>query len=159
MASNIDLRGQGARAHHTAQTSYLDETFLVGTPVASTPGQPTGTLVPTAAGTYDFQIGSLPAGARVLRAYVVTDTVIAGGTATLALGNAQGGAQFVAAASAFGTAGTSAALTLVASNATYVNVENTPVWARLVVSGGPLTALQADVIIEFATVHGPTSQF
>lgn len=157
MGSNQDLRGQGARRHHTAQISYLDETFLVG-PGLGGALQPSGILVPTAAGTYDFQVGNLPAGARILRASQVTGIVAVGGTLTIALGNVQGGAQFVAAV-AFGAALGFVGLTIVAAQvADYVVVEQTPLWARLVVSGGPLTALQSDLIFEYATVGGPTSQ-
>lgn len=155
MASNVDLRGQGNRHHHTAQTSYLDETFIVGTALTTTPGQPTGTVIP-ATGTSNFQIGNLPAGARILRATLVTGTAVAGGTATIQLGTTSGGNNLSATA-VLGTAGL-VSIGLSATTALYVNTEQTAVWAQIVVTG-TLTAVQSDLIVEYAVVHGPTSQF
>ena len=143
MASNVDLRGQGSRFHYTSQISYLSENFGF----ASFP----------ATGNYDFLIGNLPAGARVLRAYYVNGTAIATGTATIALGNVAGGAQYVAPAT-FGTLGLVSLTVVAASAAAFITADMTPVWARVVVSGAGLTALNADVILEFAVTHGPTGQ-
>jgi hypothetical protein len=157
MPSNVDLRVQGPRHHHTAQTSYLDETFLVGTPLTTTPGQPVGTVVPGANATYNFLIGYLPAGARILRATIVTGLAIAGGTGTLQLGTTSGGNNLSATA-VLGTAGL-VSIALTATAALYVNTEATAVWAQIVTTAGTITALQSDVIVEYATVHGPQSQF
>lgn len=157
MASNIDLRGQGNRHHFTAQISYLDQTFLVGTPLTSTPGQPTGLLIPTAAGTYNFQIGNLPAGARILRANMVTGIAIAGSTMTTRLGTSSGDTSLTSALTT-GTAVGVAPFTLSATANLYVVTEQTQIWAQLILAG-TLTALQTDLILEYAVVHGPQSQF
>jgi len=157
MPSNVDLRGQGNRHHHTAQIGYLDQTFIVGTALTTTSGQPTGLLIPTAAGTYNFQIGSLPAGARILRASMVTGTAIAGSTMTTQLGIASADTSLTSALTT-GTAAGWAAFTLSASANLYVLTEQRPIWAQLVLAG-TLTALQTDLILEYAVVHGPQSQF
>ena len=152
MGTNVDLRGQGDRLFYTQQTGFLSELFVayVGTPpVQQFP----------ATGNYDSIIGYLPAGSRILRCNFITGVAITGGTATLQLGNVQGGAQYVAAV-AFGTPLGLVAQTIVApSAAPYVSVDHTPVWARLVVGTAGLTALTADVILEYAHVSGPTEQF
>ena len=156
MATNTDNRGQGAQSHYTRQTSFLSATFLVGTALTGDGQQPSGNLLGPAAGTYDFQIGNLPSGARVCRAFYVTGTAIAGSTATVAVGNVQGGAQFVAAVT-FGTAGF-VSLTIVAAQTADYIVTPTPVWARFVVAG-TLTALQSDLLVEYVITHGPQGQF
>lgn len=145
MASNVDLRGQGDRLFYTQQTSFLSETF--------------GFAQFPATGTYNFLIGYLPAGSRILRCSHVTGVAAATGTATLALGNVSGGAQYVAAV-AFGTALGFVSRTIVAATAdAYVSVDHTPVWASIVIATAGLTALTADVILEYAHVSGPTGQF
>lgn len=137
-----------ARLFYTSQTHYLSQTF-------------TFSQFPTT-GNFDFQIGTIPGipqslgGSRILRASYITGTVIGTGTATIALGNVAGGAQFVAAAT-FGTLGL-VNLTIVAASAAPYCLVDTPVWARIVVSGAGLTGLVSDVIVEYAVSHGPTGQ-
>lgn len=144
MGTNVDLRGQGDRLFYTQQTSFLSELF--------------GFAQFPATGTYDFLVGYLPAGSRILRCEFVCGVAIATGTATLALGNAQGGAQYVAAAT-FGTLGLVNQTIVAGTAAAYVSVDHTPVWARIVISTAGLTALTGDVILEYAHVSGPTEQF
>lgn len=180
MTSNVDNRpGQGAggppaRSLYWSVVHHVAATFIAAaqtTPYSPTPytgtlnatvnfPQPNLNIVPNAAGTYNFNIGAMPYGARVLRASQITAIAFAGATITIALGNASGGAQFVAAV-AFGGALGFAALTVVAANvAAYVEaVDQTPVWASIVVSAGTLTAGQADVALEYIVTRGPQGQF
>ncbi len=178
MTSNVDNRpgggtgGMTPRSHYTAQTSYVCATFIAaaqtpyapntylgfgGQQVAAT--QPTLNTVPNAAGTYNFNIGALPYGARVLRAYSVTALAWAGATNAVTVGNVSGGAQFVT-GGVFGAAGTNTLGTLAATNAQYVEtVDMTPVWVSVVISAGTLTSGQSDIIIEYVVTHGPQGQF
>lgn len=180
MTTNVDNRpGAGAggmppRFHYTSQTSFASATFIAAaqTPYApntfvgqlgttQSAAQPTLNIVPNVAGTYNFNIGNLPYGSRILRAYAIQAVNWAGATVNTSIGNASGGAQIVAAATTgfAATLGTSA-LALVASAAQYVEtVDFTPIWVSVVVSAGTLTGGQTDIVLEYATTHGPQGQF
>jgi len=100
-----------------------------------------GNLTGTATGNYDVRIGTLPAGAQIVD--IVIDQVAAatGGTTTVSVGNASGGAQLAAgvATTAGGRfRGTATAATQLAwlTSAT----ADTPIWVRNVVGTATLTA-------------------
>lgn len=145
MGSNQDLRGQGNRHHHTAQISYLSETFTFG-------------QLNTSNGPYT--IGNLPAGAQILRVLAVTAITFSGATTIAANGVTAGGASLATGALTITTAGlTSETLNSAANPSPYaVTTEQTPV-AITFTGGGALTTGQVEIIVEYATIHGPTGQF
>lgn len=151
MATNVDLRGQGNRHHHTAQTSYLDETFTFGN-------------LNTSNGPYT--IGNLPAGAQILRAYVVTAITFSGAVTVAANGltanaiSLAAGAVTVTVAGLYGVGGQAGIVMSQATNPSpyAVLTEQTPI-AITFTGGGALTTGLANVIIEYAVIHGPTGQF
>lgn len=145
MASNIDLRGQGNRHHHTAQTSYLDETF-------------TFTNLNSSNGPYT--IGNLPAGAQILRAYAVTGVTFSGATTIAANGLTAGGVSLATGAVTITTSGLASETLNASTNPSpyAVTTEQTPV-AITFTGGGALTTGLVNIIVEYATIHGPTGQF
>lgn len=151
MATNVDLRGQGNRHHHTAQTSYLDETFTFGN--LNTTNGP-------------YTIGNLPAGAQILRVYAVTAITFSGATTIAANGVTAGavslaaGALTITTAGLYGAGATAGVLLTQATNPSpyAVLTEQTPV-AITFTGGGALTTGLVNIIVEYATIHGPTGQF
>lgn len=100
-----------------------------------------GDLTGTATGNFDYRLGTLPQGAQIIN--ILIDQVVAatGGTTTVSVGNASGGAQLSAAVAT--TAG--GRFTGVATAATQLawqtsTTADTPVWVRNVVGGSALTA-------------------
>src|SRR5437899_12849920 len=145
MASNVDLRGQSNRHHHTAQTSYLDETF---------------TFVNLIISNGPYTIGFLPAGAQILRAIAVTGATFSGATTIAANGLTAGGVSLATAALTITTAGILSEALNVATNPSPYDVltEQTPI-AITFTGGGELTTGKVNIIVEFATVHGLTGLF
>ena len=144
MATNQDLRGNGPRHHHTAQISFISVNL---------------NFASFGVGSSDVAIGVLPAGARILRAYsVVSQVYNAGTTNNIGIGNASGGQQIVANGLTLSALGTNAA-TLVASAAQYVTTEPTTLWVHNNVTGTAASTGNADIIVEYATVHGAADNF
>lgn len=69
---------------------------VVASPVATVGASQIQALTVTATANTDVTM-SIPAGARILNFVVYTTTAFTGGTTTIALGSASGGAQYVAA--------------------------------------------------------------
>src|SRR5262245_27772334 len=93
-----------------------------------------GNLVDASGATLNFaqgqsiKIGTIPAGASIVRATMLTSQVSNAGTNLVALGNTSGGAQLVAsAANGLATLGPTA-MTVVASSATVLLAADTDVW-------------------------------
>src|SRR5215831_3829804 len=113
MATNQDLRGQGARSHHTSQTSYLSETFTFT--------QLNGSNGP-------YTIGFLPAGAQILRASVVTGVTFSGATSVAANGLTAGGVSLATGALVITAAGLLFETLNSAANPSPYNVLNSDRW-------------------------------
>ncbi len=151
MATNVDLRGQGARAHHTSQTSFLSETFLF-----SDLNKSNG----------PYTLGFLPAGAQILRAYVVTSITFSGATTVAANGLTAGGVSLAAGALTITTAGlygVGGQAGIVMSQATNpspydVLTDQVPL-AITFTGGGALTTGKVNIVVEFAKIQGPSGQF
>lgn len=142
MASNTDLRGQGAREHYTAQTSFLNI------------GLNTTNFVASAI----LTMGNLPAGARILRAYSVVGTAFNAQTNNgFTIGTTTGGAQIFAGNTTAGSTVGTNVLALVTTGV-YVTTQ-TPVFVIANISGTAATTGLADVILEYATMHGAAEQF
>lgn len=129
MATNT--AGSTARVYHQAQTHYLDAVITVAN------------LSPTTT----FKVGTLPAGAVILRCYSANSVVFNAGTNNfLSVGNAASGAQ-IAAAQAAGALGTNA-LTLVAS-AAQIMTADTDIYVTGAFTGTPATTGAGYIIIEY----------
>lgn len=141
MASNVDLRGQGNRHHHTAQVSFLSETF---------------TFTQLNASNGPYTIGNLPAGAQILRASFVTAAAFSAATTIAANGLTVGGSSLATAAATITAVGvTPEVLNTAAAN---VTTEQSAV-AVTFTGGGALTTGSGTLVVEYATVHGTTGQF
>src|SRR5262245_39859447 len=105
---------------------------------------PTGTTI---------KVGTVPAGASLLRCYTQTGTAFnASTTNNLSVGNAASGAQLVAAA-AIGAAGINSQ-TIVAAQAGPLAVD-TPIWITSTFAAASPTAGNANFVLEWAN---PTAQ-
>lgn len=144
MATNVDLRGQGPRDLYAAQTSFISVVL---------------DFASFAVGSADIAIGVIPAGARILRAYTVVSVVYNAGTNNgLGIGNATGGQQIAANGNTYLSALGTNAITLVASAAQFVTTPTT-LWVHNNVTGTAPTTGHADVIVEYANVHGASDNF
>jgi hypothetical protein len=108
-----------------------------------------GDLTGDGAGNYDVQLGTLPAGAQIVD--VVVDQVVAatGGTTTVSVGTASGGAQLMAgvATTAGGRfRGTATAATQLAWQ---IGTADQAVWVRNVVGTDALTAGRFIVTVNY----------
>ena len=104
----------------------------------------------------DTLVAVLPAGATILSFRLWVKTQLAGGSvsaATLALGSASGGAQFMAAnAAAFGTAGVATWLTPVIGIMQNYNIPygaDVQIWARGVATTGNPTSGEMYLTVEY----------
>lgn len=116
-----------ARTLHTQQTSYLRKRIL------------------GAAGNAAYVVGTLPAGANILRISTLVRVVFAGGTPTISFGTAASGALFQALTGAPAT-------TLGRNNATLLGVAALGVDVDTVITattGGTPTSGTLDVEVEF----------
>ena len=100
-----------------------------------------GDLTTTTTGNYDVQIGTLPAGAQITDIIVDQVAAATGGTTTISVGTASGGAQLMGgvattAGGRFRGAQNSAALQL----AWQIGADDQAVWVRNVVGTNTLTA-------------------
>lgn len=118
--------------------------------VVLTQGYNTGDLTNAAVGNYDYTLGILPQGSKIIAIFV--DQVVAAGTGTMtvSVGTTSGGAQLVAATntSAGGrfTGTTTAATQLAWQTSTSAD---TTVYVRVAVGTATLTAGQAIISVQY----------
>jgi hypothetical protein len=109
-----------------------------------------GNITGTGTGNYDVQMGTLPAGAQIVDIVVDQVTAATGGTTTVSVGTASGGAQLMAgvATTAGGRfRGTATAATQAAWQTSAT--ADTAVWVRNVVGTDALTAGQFVVTVTY----------
>lgn len=94
-----------ARQLHTQQVHYLRKRIL------------------GSAGNATYTVGTLPAGANILRISTLNRVVLSGGTPTIAIGTAASGAAFFAANGTPATTAGRNAITLIATGALGVDVD------------------------------------
>lgn len=119
--------GTIARQFHSQQTHYLRRRIL------------------GADGNRTYTLGTLPAGANVLRISTLVRTALSGGAPTIALGTAASGAAFFAAAGAPATTAGRNNVTLIATGALGVDADTV---LTATIAGSP-TAGTLDVEVEF----------
>lgn len=122
----------------------------VATPVANVQGSGTQSITVTAVANTDLTM-SIPAGARVTKATVYTTTAFGAATdATISLGNAAGGAQYVAATSI--KAGGVYTLAFVASTAAASGLLSFPgtLYIRITQTGAASATGAATLVVEYS---------
>ena len=120
----------------------------VGSPVL-TQSYDSGDLTGDAVGNYDVQMGTLPAGARIVD--IVIDQVVAttGGTSTVSVGTASGGAQLSAAVATTAGGRFRGTATAATQLAWLIGASDQAVWVRLAVASATLTAGRFVVTVSY----------
>ncbi len=145
MSTNVDNRGQGAREHYTAQTSFISAALNATNFAAN------GFV----------QIGTVPAGARILAAYTIVDVAFNSQTNNgLSIGLTTGGSEIAAGTTTnLSNLGNQPVTIKANANGPYITSGPQPVYAVANMSGTAATTGIADVVVVYATVHGASDNF